>query len=95
MRDVLLLGAGKIGEMIVEMLATTGDYNVTVCDLSQENLDRMPVHEAVNAQVLDVSDEAALATALEANSQFFAPFLTISPLTLRRPPRRLKCTTST
>ncbi|TNE38009.1 MAG: saccharopine dehydrogenase family protein [Alphaproteobacteria bacterium] len=60
MRDIILLGAGKIGEMIVEMLATCGDYKVTVGDFSQENLDRMPKHANVTTQVVDVSNEDAL-----------------------------------
>jgi len=65
MRNVLLLGAGKIGEMIVEMLATCGDYNVSVADLDQENLDRVPNYDNVTAFKLDVSDESALSAALE------------------------------
>jgi saccharopine dehydrogenase-like NADP-dependent oxidoreductase len=64
MRDVLLLGAGKIGEMIVEMLATCGDYRVTVADMNSENLDRMPKHDNVTTRVLDVSKEAELLDAL-------------------------------
>lgn len=65
MRNVLLLGAGKIGEMIVEMLGTCGDYHVSVADMSQDNLDHIPAHENVTVFQLDVSDESALLAALE------------------------------
>ena len=49
MKDLLLLGAGNIGEMITEMLSTSGDYTVTVADLCEETLNRctnlrMPCH---------------------------------------------------
>ena len=32
MKDVLLVGGGKIGAMITELLADCGDYRVTVAD---------------------------------------------------------------
>jgi len=32
MKDIVILGAGKIGRMVTHMLATCGDYNVRVCD---------------------------------------------------------------
>jgi saccharopine dehydrogenase-like NADP-dependent oxidoreductase len=65
MKDLLLLGAGNIGEMITEMLSTCGDYTVTVADMCEESLTRMPKHDTVKTMTLDVSDEAALASALE------------------------------
>lgn len=65
MKDILLLGAGKIGEMISEMLGTCGDYRVTVADQCQERLSLMPSHENVATLELDVSDEAALLKALD------------------------------
>lgn len=65
MKDLLLLGAGNIGEMITEFLSTSGDYTVTVADLCEENLARMPKHDTVTTMTLDVSDEAALAAVME------------------------------
>ena len=38
MKDILLLGAGKIGEMISELLGACGDYRVTVADMSEDRL---------------------------------------------------------
>ena len=38
MRRVLVLGAGKIGGAIVDLLGATGDWDVTVADQQQEFL---------------------------------------------------------
>ncbi|TIO05121.1 MAG: hypothetical protein E5X93_30670, partial [Mesorhizobium sp.] len=32
MKNIVVVGAGKIGSTIAEMLTTTGDYRVTVVD---------------------------------------------------------------
>ena len=39
---VALVGGGKIGEMICELLTLSGDYDVTVIDGSRERLDHFP-----------------------------------------------------
>ena len=64
MKDILLLGAGKIGCLISELLASSGDYLVTVGDTEQANLDKLPSHDQVNALQLDAKDQAALLKAL-------------------------------
>src|SRR5258708_950557 len=38
MREVLIVGAGHIGAAAASMLASTGDYRVTVADRSPERL---------------------------------------------------------
>ena len=40
MKDIVIVGAGKIGSMIAEFLGSSGDYAVTVADRSQQQLDR-------------------------------------------------------
>jgi len=65
MRDILLIGAGKIGETIAELLCGSGDYRVTVADRSDLQLQRLPRRAHMKTLVLDVSDEAALATAMK------------------------------
>ena len=42
MKNVALVGGGKIGIAIAELLTGTGDYRVTVFDRDAENLERMP-----------------------------------------------------
>ena len=42
MRDILLIGAGKIGETIADMLCASGDYRVTVADRSDLQLQKLP-----------------------------------------------------
>ena len=51
MKDIIVIGAGKIGGAIAWMLAATGDYRVTVADRSASQLDGIEVV---------VFDEAAL-----------------------------------
>lgn len=70
MTDVLLVGGGKIGAMITELLANSGsyggdnDYRVTVADQSEEALRKVVRHDRVETLRLDVTDEAELARAL-------------------------------
>jgi saccharopine dehydrogenase-like NADP-dependent oxidoreductase len=74
MKDVLLVGGGKIGAMITELLANSGsygdksnssnDYRITVADRSEDALRKVMRHERVDTLALDVADEAALARAL-------------------------------
>lgn len=65
MRNIMVLGAGKIGVIISELLSSCGDYRVTVADMSQENLDRLPKHANLQPLRLDVTDKTALVDALK------------------------------
>ena len=65
MREILLMGAGKIGEMISAMLAQSGSYTVTVADIDELALARMPKHSAVKTLKLDATDADAMAAALQ------------------------------
>ncbi|RMB07813.1 saccharopine dehydrogenase family protein [Eilatimonas milleporae] len=68
MTPVLLIGAGKIGEMIATMLAESGDYQVTVADRDEDALGRLmnhlPADMPVVPRTLDVENDAALSGAL-------------------------------
>ncbi len=59
MERILLLGAGKIGTAIVEMLGTSGDYELTVGD-HDEGLLAQVHRDGVVRESLDVEDAAAL-----------------------------------
>ena len=65
MRDILLIGAGKIGETIADMLCATGDYRVTVADRSDLQLQKLPRRPNLKSLALDVGDANALAAALK------------------------------
>ncbi|PCI63344.1 MAG: saccharopine dehydrogenase [Kordiimonadales bacterium] len=65
MKNILLMGAGKIGEMISTMLSISGDYHVTVADISARALERMPKNDAVSTLELDATDKEAMAAALK------------------------------
>jgi saccharopine dehydrogenase-like NADP-dependent oxidoreductase len=64
MKEILLAGAGKIGEMIVNLLTATGGYQVTVIDRSIEQLERLPASPLLQTRQLDITDPAALAAAM-------------------------------
>ncbi len=64
MTPILLLGAGKIGAMIAELLSRTGEYEVTVADRDADGLKRLGLNPAVKTRVLDVTHHEALKNAL-------------------------------
>jgi saccharopine dehydrogenase-like NADP-dependent oxidoreductase len=60
MKDVVVVGAGKIGSMIAEMLLHSGDYAVTIIDRSQAQLDRLDASLSSRRLAVDISDGARL-----------------------------------
>jgi saccharopine dehydrogenase-like NADP-dependent oxidoreductase len=62
MAEVLLLGAGNIGEAIAELLKRTDDYRLTVADRDEKRLAVMP--PGVKTLPIDVTDRAELKRAL-------------------------------
>jgi saccharopine dehydrogenase-like NADP-dependent oxidoreductase len=63
-RDVVVIGAGKIGSTISALLAATGDYRVTLVDRSQKILDRVGAHDRIKPVLLEIEDEAQLTSLL-------------------------------
>ncbi len=59
MRDLLLLGAGKIGESIANLLHHSGAYHVLVADRDPAALERAS-RFGIATQMLDISNESAL-----------------------------------
>ena len=64
MTKVAVVGAGKIGEMILGLLLGTEDYEVSVFDASEAQFERLPNHSRLTKLCIDVTDEAALSVAL-------------------------------
>ncbi len=64
MKDILIIGGGKIGETIARFLSPTGDYALTVADRARDTLARLRTDLAVRPLVLDASNESALLAAL-------------------------------
>ena len=64
MKDVVVIGAGKIGSTIARLLSRSGDYSVTVADRSAAQLAEVEPHKAVRAVEMDIADGAALKTLL-------------------------------
>lgn len=65
MRQLLLLGAGKIGSAIAHLLSRSGDYHVTVADADPQSLARIDAHPNVTIERADVSDHQTLVTLMQ------------------------------
>jgi len=61
---IVIVGAGKIGATIADMLAGTGDYRVTVVDRSQAQLDALEVGANIATRQLDIGQDGALESVL-------------------------------
>ncbi|RIX99703.1 saccharopine dehydrogenase family protein [Aureimonas flava] len=64
MKDVVVIGAGKIGGAMALMLAATGDWRVTVADRSAEQLAEVERHPAIHTRPLDILDHGDVVEAL-------------------------------
>ena len=68
-KNILVIGAGKIGQVVADLLAGSGDYAVTLADRDAGALDALAAAAAPASRVqrltLDVADDAALKRALE------------------------------
>src|SRR5271166_3655807 len=60
MKDIVIVGAGKIGSMIAEMLVASGDYAVTVIDRSSKQLDRLETALPIRKAAADITQGGAL-----------------------------------
>ncbi|MGO4440464.1 saccharopine dehydrogenase C-terminal domain-containing protein [Rhizobium sp. RAF56] len=65
MKNIVIVGAGKIGGAIAQMLAATGDYSVTVTDRSEAQLAAVDKHPAVTTAAIDIADRASLVALLK------------------------------
>ena len=65
-KDILIVGAGKIGQVLADLLAGSGDYAVTLADRDAGALAATAASPASAAthELLDVTDAAALRRAL-------------------------------
>jgi len=64
MKNVMLVGGGKIGIAITEFLSSSGDYKVTVVDRDAASLERMP-RRNVSLRQIPVSDARDFAHEVE------------------------------
>ncbi len=62
MKKLLLVGGGKIGSAITELLGETNDYDITVADRDGASLDRLTAPHLSRVQ-MDISDAKALVAA--------------------------------
>jgi saccharopine dehydrogenase-like NADP-dependent oxidoreductase len=64
MKKVILVGGGKIGIAIAELLGGTGDYKLTVVDRDAQSLSRMPKAN-VTTKVVELKDPDSFAKEIE------------------------------
>lgn len=64
MRDVVVVGAGKIGATIADLLGGSGDYRVIVADRSNLQLANIRKSATVTTQAIDITDATALSSLL-------------------------------
>src|SRR4051812_7178766 len=64
MKQVVVVGAGKIGSTIARLLSHSGDYQVTVADRSAAQLAEVEAHKAVSTVEVDIADREALTALL-------------------------------
>lgn len=60
MKDVLVIGAGKIGATVAGLLASTSDYRVTLADRQADVFDRIDRADNIRTVVADIGDSAKL-----------------------------------
>lgn len=65
MKDIVVIGAGKIGGAIAVMLAETGDFSVVVADRSPEQLAKIDRHPSISTRELDITDHADVVALLK------------------------------
>ncbi len=66
MKEIVVVGAGKIGSMIAELLGGSGDYDVTVLDRSEAALDRLETTVSIRKIAADISQGVTLQNLLRA-----------------------------
>jgi saccharopine dehydrogenase-like NADP-dependent oxidoreductase len=64
MQQITIIGAGQIGSTIAQLLNRAGDYAVTVIDRAEAQLKGLDGCAGVATLALDITDPAALTTAL-------------------------------
>lgn len=65
MKKIVIIGAGRIGSMIAELLLQSGDYTATIIDRSQHQLDRLDPGLGVRRVAVDIEDSAGLHAVLQ------------------------------
>jgi saccharopine dehydrogenase-like NADP-dependent oxidoreductase len=82
MKDVVVIGAGKIGATVARSLASTGDYQVTLADRSPEVLDLFGRDDRTSITAVDVEHSAKLLDLVNGHFAVLnaAPFRLTTPI---------------
>jgi saccharopine dehydrogenase-like NADP-dependent oxidoreductase len=88
--NIILLGAGHIGQTIARLLHATGDYRVTVADQSASALAKL-VREGIATKQLDSTATSALDAALKGHDAVINALPYHLALTVAQSARRVGC----
>lgn len=58
MKTVVVIGAGKIGATIADLLGATGDYRVVIADRSNEQLAAIKTSPTISTRRVEITDAA-------------------------------------
>ena len=58
MKEIVVVGAGKIGSTIARLLSGTGDYRVLVVDRSSDQLGLIETSRRVNTDLMEITEKA-------------------------------------
>ncbi|MEI9413192.1 saccharopine dehydrogenase family protein [Mesorhizobium salmacidum] len=64
MKDIVIVGSGRIGPTIARLLAGSGNYRVAILDRSSEQLEEIETSPTLSTAKLDIADEAAFTAQL-------------------------------
>lgn len=65
MKQIVIVGAGKIGGAVARMLAATKDYEVTLTDASEAQLAAFSPLAGIKTSLVDIKDHASLVSLFE------------------------------
>ncbi|MCF6369645.1 saccharopine dehydrogenase family protein [Rhizobium halophilum] len=65
MKQIVIVGAGKIGGAVARMLAATKDYEVTLTDASEAQLAAFSPLAVIKTSLVDIKDHASLVSLFE------------------------------
>ena len=59
-KQIVLLGAGKIGQIIASFLSSTNDYTLKIVDANERNLAKIPIAKNITKSIANIKDTKGL-----------------------------------
>ena len=65
MKSIVLFGAGKIGQMIMALLANDSQYRLTVVDASADNIEKTPCAQNIDKRLIHIDGVGSIESILQ------------------------------